>query len=78
MKGNAGNLPVFYVTLKNRRHASGGTAIKGAKDPHNCVGQRRFTFWFKHSGDLARAVYHMLRKESELFDFFMIGAVFFM
>jgi len=70
MKGNAGEIPAFYVTLKNRKHAAGGTTINGAKDPHSCVGLRRFTFFFKHQGDLALTVYHILGKESKYFDLF--------
>lgn len=70
MKGNAGKTLAFYVTLKNRRHAIGGTYVDGAKDHHSCVGQRRFTWFFKHPGALALAVYHILDEDSKWVDLF--------
>ena len=70
MKGNAGKTLAFYVTLKNRRHAIGGTYVDGAKDHHSCVGQRRFTWFFKHPGALALAVYHSLDEDSKWVDLF--------
>ena len=69
LKGNAGREPAFYIELYNRLHGVGGTIVKGAVNPNNSTGLRRYFIIFKSQGDLARTLMYMVRGNLEIFDF---------
>ena len=50
--GNAGLQPIIVWQAKNEEHARMGTTIKGAKDPLNATGSRRYYLYFEGKAEL--------------------------
>ena len=59
VKGNAGFENVFWWDALNKAHAAGGTTIKGAKNPKEAIGLRRYFFWFETLGDAVKTIYYV-------------------
>jgi hypothetical protein len=66
VKGNAAFENVFWWDALNKSHAAGGTTIKGAKNPKEAIGLRRYFFWFENVGDLVTTLFHLFGNNIEL------------
>ena len=71
VQGNNGREPAFFGEAENMAHTSGGTTVKGAKNPFGATALRRFNFLFKTNSDLTVLLFWFFRQSmSTLNEFF--------